>query len=105
MLQVCFFVCTSILKGGVGGEGDLGSAWVCTSFTQQQHEYLVRERRVCVFNGQYRVRTEPKERLGYDPKLLFSPCTKGLLNFHTEPALLHNTQFREYTHAPAYMVY
>lgn len=55
--------------------------------------------RVCVFNGQQRV-GEAQERLGYDPKLISSHCTKGLLNFHTEPALLHNTQFGEYTHAP-----
>lgn len=42
---------------------------------------------------------EAQERLGYDPKLISSHC-KGLLNFHTEPAPSHNTQFREYTHAP-----
>lgn len=43
-----------------------------------------------MFNGQWRV--DEAERLGYDPVLISSHCTKGLLNFHTESALLHNTQ-------------
>lgn len=66
---------------------------------QHKHAYLVREESVCVLNGQQRV-GEPLERLGYYPELIFSHCTKGLLNFYTEPPLLHNTAFREYTHGP-----
>lgn len=54
---------------------------------------------VSVFNGQQRI-GEVQERLGYDPKLISSHCNKGLLNFHTEPALLHDVQFREQTLAP-----
>lgn len=59
--------------------------------------YLHRESSVCVFNGQQGV-GEAQETLGYNKNLISSHCNKGLLNFHTKPALLHNTQFREYTH-------
>lgn len=50
---------------------------------------------VCVFNGQQRVGAGVEcggtGNLGYDPKLISSHSTIGLLNFHTRPALLHNT--------------
>lgn len=48
-----------------------------------------------VFNRQHRVWEEEK-LLGYDLKLIFTHCTKGLLNFHTKSALWLNAQFREY---------
>lgn len=51
---------------------------------------------MCVFNGERRIR-EAQERLDYDPNLM--RCTKGLLKFHSIPVLLHNTDFREYTHS------
>lgn len=46
---------------------------------------------MCVFKGQWRIR-EAQERLDYDPNLM--RCTKGLLNFHSIPVLLHNTDLQ-----------
>lgn len=48
-----------------------------------------------VFNGQQRVWEEEK-LLGYDLKLIFSHCTKDLLNFDAKSVLWLNAQFREY---------
>lgn len=103
MLQVSVFAHPYAKGACMFREGILGSARACT-FTQQQ-TWIFSKGEVCMcvyvcLMGSRGWGGGHRKRLGYDPKLISSHCTKSLLNVHTEPALLHHTQFREYTHAP-----